>query len=259
MTYQFIQVEHEDRLTIITLNRPDAMNALSQPMHWELDQAFSDFAADPDQWVAILTGAGERAFCAGSDLKEYAAGLKRQLPPGGYGGLVERFNLDKPVIAAVNGVCAGGGFELALACDLIIASGTARFGLPEPKVGLAASGGGLLKLPRQIHLKQAMGMILTGRLIPAQRGLELGFINELTAPGDLMDAARAWAREICACSPLAVQASKQTAMRALDHTFEDAIRSQADWPALKALYASDDAREGPRAFAEKRAPRWTGR
>jgi crotonobetainyl-CoA hydratase len=260
MEYEFIRVDKEERVSVITLNRPEAMNALCGPMHWELDRAFNDFAGDPEQWVAILTGAGGRAFCAGSDLKEYAAeGLKKKMPPSGYGGLVERFDLDKPVIAAVNGVCAGGGFELALACDLIVAADTARFGLPEPKVGLASAGGGLLKLPRQIHLKQAMGMILTGRLISAQQGLQLGFVNELTSPAEVLDVARAWAREICQCSPLAIRASKQTAMRSLEQPFEVAIHDQSNLPALKAMSVSEDAREGPRAFAEKRAPRWTGR
>jgi crotonobetainyl-CoA hydratase len=260
MEYEFIRVDREERVTLITLNRPQAMNALCGPMHWELHHAFDAFDADPDQWVAILTGAGERAFSAGSDLKEMAQkGPKKAMPASGYGGIVERFDLDKPVIAAVNGVAAGGGFEVALACDLIIAADTARFGLPEPKVGLAAAGGGLLKLPRQIPLKQAMGMILTGRLAPASEALALGFVNEVAPAADLLTVARRWAAQICECSPLAIRASKQVAMRGLDLPMEEALHGQRSLPALLAMNASEDAREGPLAFSEKRTPRWTGR
>ena len=228
-------------------------------MHWELDQAFNAFAADPEQWVAILTGAGDRAFCAGSDLKEMAAaqGAAKPMPPSGYGGLTHRSDLNKPVIAAVNGVAAGGGFEVALACDLIVATETARFGLPEPRVGQVAPTG-LLKLPKQIPLKQAMAMILTGRLISARQGLEFGFVNEVAPPGEALRAALAWAQEICECSPLAVRASKQIAMRALDLPEDLALAELPRLPAHQAMRASH-AREGPCAFAEKRTPQWSGR
>ena len=261
MTYELIRVTREERITMVTLNRPHAMNALSYPMHWELHRAFDDFAADPEQWVAIITGEGDRAFCAGSDLKGMLdKRADSSFPPTGYAGLISRFDLDKPLIAAVNGVAAGGGFELALACDVILAADTARFGLPEPKVGLAAGGGGLHNLPRQIPLKQAMAMILTGDLVSARQGLDFGFVNEITPPDELMKTARRWAEKICACSPLAVRASKQTAMRGLEEPrLEVALRQQNDFPALRAMYASQDAIEGPLAFAEKRPPRWGGR
>ena len=146
--------------------------------------------ADPNLWVAIITGAGDRAFSAGNDLRYQAEGAARPHAPG-LRGLTSRFNMSKPVIAAVNGVAMGGGFEIALACDIILASKTARFALPEPKVGLAALAGGLHRLPRQIGTKAAMGMILTGRHVPAEEGLQLGFVNEVTEPEALMDRARA--------------------------------------------------------------------
>ena len=259
MSYELIQVRREGRVTIVTLNRPEAMNALNSAIHWELDEAFNDFAADPDQWAAILTGAGERAFCAGSDLKEMSEKGHTPKPPSGYAGFVDRFDLDKPVIAAVNGVAAGGGFEVALACDLIIAADTARFGLPEPKVGQAAGGGGLLALPAQIPVKKAMDLILTGRLASAQEGLELGFVNQVVPAGALMATAIEWAERICECSPLAVRASKAIVRYGLGRTFEEGLHGQGDLAALQAMFASQDAQEGPLAFAEKRKPVWTGR
>ena len=260
MPYEFIEVAQQGHVTLVTLNRPSQLNAIAPRMHWELHEAFDAFAADPEQWVAIVTGAGERGFCAGSDLKARADDQPVTLPPSGYAGLISRFDLDKPLIAAVNGVAAGGGFELALACDLIIASETARFALPEPKVGLAAVGGGLHNLPRQIPLKQAMALILTGRFVSAQEALGFGFVNEVVAPADLLAAARRWAEEICAASPMAVRASKQSVLRGLNEPrVEDAIARQYEHPALAAMMGSQDAQEGPRAFAEKRPPRWTGR
>ena len=158
-------------------------NALHIDAHFELNKVFDDFSADPEQWVAIVTGAGDKAFCAGNDLKWQAAGGKRGWDKGGFAGLTSRFDCDKPIIAAVNGVAMGGGFEIALACDLIIASENATFALPEPRVGLAALAGGVHRLPRQIGLKRAMGMILTARHVSAKEGLELGFVNEVVPAG----------------------------------------------------------------------------
>ena len=155
MAYEFIKVEREGPVTVVTLNRPEVMNALHSPAHFELDDAFNAFAADPEQWVGIVTGAGERAFSAGNDLKFQAsmpAGQRPQHPKKGFGGITARFDLNKPLIAAVNGVAMGGGFEIALACDIIIASETAVFALPEPRVGLAALAGGVHRLPRMIPL-----------------------------------------------------------------------------------------------------------
>ena len=168
MDLKFSKVTRKGPITIVTLSRPEVYNALHIDAHFELNKVFDDFSADPEQWVAIVTGAGDKAFCAGNDLKWQAAGGKRGWDKGGFAGLTSRFDCDKPIIAAVNGVAMGGGFEIALACDLIIASENATFALPEPRVGLAALAGGVHRLPRQIGLKRAMGMILTARHVSRQ-------------------------------------------------------------------------------------------
>ena len=260
MAYEFVVVERDGPITTVTLNRPEVMNALHSFAHFELDQVFNDFAADDSQWVAIVTGAGERAFSAGNDLKHQAGGGRMGSPASGFAGLTSRFDLAKTVIAAVNGVAMGGGFEIALACDLIVASETAIFALPEPRVGLAALAGGLHRLPRQIGLKRAMGMILTGRRVSAREGLELGFVNEVAPPAELMSAARRWAALIGECSPMSIRASKETVLRGLDEPSpEAALKGQSRYPAVAALYGSADFVEGPRAFAERRPPQWKGR
>ena len=254
--YEFLTVEREEKITTITINRPSVYNALHPPAHFEFDRVFNDFEADPEQWVAIITGAGNKAFSAGNDLKYQAAGGTRERPASGFGGLTLRFNLAKPVIAAVNGFAMGGGFEIALACDLIVASDNAIFALPEPRVGLAALAGGLHRLPRIIPQKQALGMILSGRRVTAKEGKELGFVNEVTSQADLMPTSKRWAGMILECSPMSVRASKQAVYQGLDKsTLEDAINS--DYPAVEALYKSADFIEGPKAFSEKRTPRWT--
>lgn len=262
--HRFCTVEREGPLTIVTINRPESMNALHPPCNAELAEIFDDFAADPTQWVAILTGAGDRAFSSGNDLKytalAFARGEGLPVPLAGYAGLTGRFDLNKPVIAAVNGVAMGGGFEVALACDLIVASETASFALPEPKVGLAALAGGLLRLPRLIGEKRAMAMILTGRKLSAQEGLSLGFVNQVTPPETLMNEARRWAAEIMANSPMSIRASKEIVRKGLDEpTLPEAYAKQSSYPATRALFKSADFREGPLAFAQKRAPKWQGK
>src|SRR5437016_5327075 len=197
MDLKFSKVTRKGAITIVTLSRPEVYNALHTDAHFELNKVFDDFSADPEQWVAIVTGAGDKAFCAGNDLKWQAAGGKRGWDTGGFAGLTSRFDCDKPIIAAVNGVAMGGGFEIALACDLIIASENAKFALPEPHVGLAALAGGLHRLPRQIGLKRAMGMILTARHVSAREGFELGFVNEVVPAGEALAAAERWAETIC--------------------------------------------------------------
>lgn len=260
MTYEHCSVERDGRIMIVTINRPDRMNALHPPANAELAQVFDDFAADPELWVAIITGAGPRAFSAGNDLRFQAEGNAVPVPPTGFGGLTARWDLDKPIIAAVNGVAMGGGFEVALACDIILASETAIFALPEPKVGLAALAGGLHRLPRAIGLKRAMGMILTGRSVPAAEGKQLGFVHDVVAPEALMDAAKALAAQICDLSPMSVRASKQAVLRSVDTpSLQEAFDNQFAHPAVKALFQSDDVREGPLAFAQKRKPEWKGR
>src|SRR6476619_7218082 len=193
MDLKFVKVTRKGPITVITLSRPEVYNALHIEAHFELNKVFDDFAADPEQWVAIVTGAGDKAFCSGNDLKWQAAGGKRGWDKGGFAGLTSRFDCDEPSIAAVNGVAMGGGFEIALACDIIIASDNAVFALPEPRVGLAALAGGLHRLPRAIGTKRAMSMILTARRVSAAEGKELGFVAEVTTPGELMATARTWA------------------------------------------------------------------
>ncbi|ODT86777.1 enoyl-CoA hydratase-related protein [Phenylobacterium sp. SCN 70-31] len=260
MAYEFIKVDREGPITTITLNRPDVMNAMHSPAHFEMDEALNAFAADPDQWVGIVTGAGDRAFSAGNDLKYQASGGEMKSPPSGFAGLTSRFDLTKPLIAAVNGVAMGGGFEIALACDIIVASDKAVFSLPEPRVGLAALAGGLHRLPRAIGTKRAMGMILTARRVSAAEGKDLGFVHEVTTPEDLMRVATDLARSICELGPMSVRASKQAVYQGLDEaSLEAALKGQNKYPAVAALYASEDFKEGPLAFAQKRAPQWQGR
>jgi len=257
---QFCEVEREGRVWIVTINRPEVMNSLHPPANQELAKVWDEFEADPEAWVGIITGAGDRAFSAGNDLKHQAmGGDMRGQPESGFGGLTSRFSLTKPLIAAVNGVAMGGGFEIALACDLIIASEKAIFALPEPRVGLAALAGGLQRLPRMIPLKQAMGMILTGRRVSAQEGKELGFVTDVSPHAELRKRARAWAEQMLECSPLSIRASKQTVMRSLDVADLRESTQNSRYPAIADMVRSQDFVEGPKAFAEKRKPEWKGR
>lgn len=255
-----VRVEHSGPITTVTLDRPEVLNAINPGMHDELEAAFNAFAADPDRFICVITGAG-RGFCAGSDLKAVAAaGTHRSYPAHGYAGLIERFDCPKPFIAAVNGVAMGGGFELALACDIIIAAESAKFALPEPLVGAVALGGGVHRLSRQIGLKRAMGMILAARTVDAREAERLGFVTEVAPDGELQAATARWCNAILRGSPIAVRASKEAAMRGLNEPdLASAMRHQQSYPAFAAWRESDDAREGPRAFAEKRAPVWRGR
>jgi crotonobetainyl-CoA hydratase len=257
---EFSKVERDGKLWIVTINRPEVMNSLHPPANRELAEAFDAFQKDDDAWVAIVTGAGDRAFSAGNDLKYQASGGDmRGQPQSGFGGLTAREGLNKPLIAAVNGVAMGGGFEIALACDIIVASDKAVFALPEPRVGLAALAGGLQRLPRMIPLKQAMGMILTGRRVSAQEGKDLGFVTDVAPHDELLKRARAWAEQILECSPLSVRASKETALGSLNVANLRESMDNGRYPAIAAMVRSQDFIEGPKAFAEKRKPEWKGR
>ncbi|MBN8485456.1 MAG: enoyl-CoA hydratase/isomerase family protein [Sphingomonadales bacterium] len=256
---QYITSSAANGVRTITLNRPDVLNAINADMHWELEEAFNAYAAAPDEHVCVVTGSG-RAFCAGTDLKAAVAEGRRPYPPHGYAGLIERFDCPKPIIAAVNGLALGGGFELALACDVIIAAESASFGLPEPLVGAVALGGGLHRLARQIPLKQAMGLILTSRRVAAAEGLRLGFVNEVVADADLGAAIERWCAEILRASPVSIRTSKAVMLQGLaEPGIEAAMKAQPTYPAFQAWQQSEDAREGPLAFAEKRQPQWKGR
>ena len=254
-------ISRDGSVTTFRLNRPERLNALDPQMHVLLQDALDAFAADETQRIGVLCGAGGH-FCSGSDLKAAAARRAVGEPPpdmprAGYAGLIQRFDLDKPLIAAVDGAAAGGGFEIALACDLIVATERARFSLPEPHVGFVAIGGGPHRLARQIGLKAAMAMVLTGDAVDANEGRRLGFVNEVTTIGGLDAAVARWAAAILRGAPLAVRASKQLVMRGLDApTLADAIGDQDGLPALRRWRSSDERAEGGRAFAEKREPRW---
>jgi enoyl-CoA hydratase/carnithine racemase len=261
MANEFTIYEKRGRVAYVTINRPEVLNALHAQATYELQGIWDDFAADDDLWVAILTGAGSRAFSAGNDLKATAAGTNRLpegSPPrrGGFGGITDRFDLFKPIIAAVNGWAMGGGCEMALACDIIVASETARLGLPEVRRGLFAAAGGIQRLPRQLPTKIAMGMMLTGKEIDAQTALRYGLVNEVVPQDRLMETADRWAREILECAPLAVRGTKEGATRGQDIPLEDAINRNYHWLQLHNM--SPDRIEGPRAFAEKRQPKWAG-
>jgi crotonobetainyl-CoA hydratase len=256
-SYEFITVEERGRVLVVTINRPEVMNALHPPANKEMGEVFDRFAEDERLWVAVVTGAGDRAFSAGNDLKYTAEhGAAEMLGGSGFGGLTSRFDLNKPVIAAVGGVALGGGFEIALACDIIIAGERATFGLPEPKVGLAALAGGIHRLPRQVGLKNAMALLMTGRHIDAREAYRLGLVQEVVAHPQLMDKALGWADEILACAPLSVRASKECALGGLGRPLEEAMGMRYD--SLSDLFSSADFIEGPRAFAEKRKPEWKG-
>jgi enoyl-CoA hydratase/carnithine racemase len=249
----------------ITLNRPEAMNSLNPELRFALSQHFDEVERNDDIWVVVVTGAGDKAFCAGADLKHRARerdatperrahweALLAQTRP-----LNERWQFPKPVIAKVNGFALGGGLELALACDIIVAAEHAAFGLPEPRRGLLAAGVGALRLPRQIGLKVAMGYLLTGRHMSAARAYELGLVNQVVPAADLDATVDEWVRDILRCAPLAVRATKEVAMQGLDKPLPEAFAAEYPWEERRR--ASADALEGPRAFAEKREPRWQGR
>ncbi|MBI3517702.1 MAG: enoyl-CoA hydratase/isomerase family protein [Proteobacteria bacterium] len=257
--FEHCLTERDDAILWITINRPAALNALNPLAHRELAAALDGFAADPALRVAVLTGAGERAFCVGSDLKARAAANADDHPATGFAGLTHRFDLLKPVIAAVNGLALGGGVEIVAACDLAIAADHAEFGLPEPRVGLAAlGGGGLQRLARALPLKHAMDLVLTGRRIGAEDARRLGLINDVVPRTELKARVRAVAQMIIEGAPLAIEASKQVMLQSLAEP-DLAAALRARYPAAERMLASDDAKEGQRAFVEKRKPRWQGR
>jgi enoyl-CoA hydratase/carnithine racemase len=262
MSYEFATYEKRGRIAYITINRPQVMNALHLEAHLELKEIWEDFRDDPELWLAILTGAGDRAFSAGNDLKvtaqRTAAGgdvQGRARPP--FGRITRDFDCPKPMIAAVNGVAVGGGLEMALACDIIIAADHARLGLPEPRVGLFAGAGGIHRLARQVPFKLAMGLLMTGRMIDASEAYRIGLVNEVVPLAELMPTAERWAAEILECSPVSIQLTKESVFDGLLHSVDDMF--DRDTGRRERLLSSADYVEGPKAFSEKRKPQWTGR
>jgi enoyl-CoA hydratase/carnithine racemase len=233
------------------------MNALHTAVHFALHEIWDEYERDPDLWVAVITGAGERAFCSGNDLKVTAKGGDMSTPPSGFAGLCSRFDRTKPVIAAVNGVALGGGLEIALACDLVIADERAKLGLPEVKVGLFAEAGGVHRLTRQIGRKAAMELILTGRSISAREAEALGMINACVPDGACLARALELADVIQQNSPTAIRSSLE-AMNQLEATGSIEKAIAANGPIFARLMRTKDFKEGVSAFAEKRRPNWTG-
>lgn len=247
-------VESADGIMLITLNRPEARNAATHAAALIIAAALDELDARDDLRVAILTGAGG-TFCSGMDLKRFLLGERPGVEGRGFLGLTES-RPAKPLIAAVEGYALAGGCETALACDLIVAADDARFGLPEVKRGLAATAGGLLRLPRQIPQRIALELALTGDMIDARRAYDIGLVNRVTPKGQALAVARELAMTICANAPLSVAASKRIVLESVDWPEAEMFARQQAIAA--AVIASEDAKEGSRAFAEKRAPRWSG-
>ncbi len=257
--------ERRDRLAIITLNRPEALNALNSSLRRDLLDAFVSFRDDPGAWVAIVTGSGDRAFSAGADLKEMSAGRQAELAgePVDPFWEAERVALNrgltiwKPIIAAINGFCLAGGLELALACDMRIAVDHARFGLTEVLRGILPGGGGTQRLPRIVPFGIALQMMLTGEHIDAAEAYRIGLVNKVVPSATLMAEAVALAERICANAPLSTRAIKESAYRGMNGSLEEGLRVESLLSRI--IRTTDDSREGPRAFAEKRPAAFKGR
>ena len=260
-----IEYEKRDRIAYVTINRPEAMNALGPDHNQEIIDVWTDFRDDPDAWVAILTGSGERAFCAGADLKTYTPSIGsgnpysiRQVANGlGFGGITRGLEIWKPIIGAVNGYALAGGLELALACDIRVASDNAQFGCSEVKRGFHHCDGGTVRLPLIVGLANALKMQLTGDPIDAQEALRIGLVSEVVPADELIPAAERYAHTILKNSPLGVRSAKESMLRSLGRVLEDALRFEN--VLFSTLTHTEDYTEGPRAFAEKRDPEWKGR
>jgi crotonobetainyl-CoA hydratase len=258
---EMVILERHGPVAVITLNRPEVMNAINADMSLAAERAIDRLVSDPELRVGVLTGAG-KAFCAGADLKEVAAGRPLIDPSQrerGFGGFLKGF-IDKPLIAAVNGFALGGGTELMLGCDLAVMSEDATLGLPEVKRGIIAAGGGLIRLPRRVPLAIALEYAMTGAPIDSGNALKWGLVNRVVPQHDVLDAALELANMIAANAPLAVAASKRVV--------HNSIALGSDWAPevwafsdarIKDVMKTADAKEGPRAFVEKRAPKWAGR
>jgi len=259
MSYEYITTEKQGHILIVTMNRPEVYNAVNADMHQEMSDCWDDFATDQDLWVAVLTGAGDKAFSAGNDLKATASGgSKKTLAATGFAGLSSRFDLEKPIIAAVNGFAMGGGFETALSCDIILASENAKFALPEVKVGFFASASGVQRLSRYIGRLAAQELMLTGRTIDAAEAHKLGCCNEVLPADKLMARAMEVAEQLCSVSPSSVKATKRIlnsmlVADGLPESLEYSRVVQGD------LAQTEDFKEGVQAFVEKRKPKWVNK
>ena len=255
MSDDVVLVDVADGVMTITINRPEAKNAVNKAVAEGISAAIDELESNDALRVAIITGAGG-TFCSGMDLKAFVTGELPIVEGRGFAGLVE-YLVKKPVIAAVEGYALAGGFEVAISCDLIVVSEEAKFGIPEVKRGLAAAGGGLIKLPKQIPARIAMELALTGDFVSAGRAYELGLVNQVVPAGTALEAAKALAAKIAANGPLAVAASKQVVARAQDWDSGEMFAKQQQ--IVMPVLTSEDAIEGATAFAQKRAPNWKGK
>jgi crotonobetainyl-CoA hydratase/dehydration protein DpgD len=260
-----VRLERRDHVAYVTLDRPEVLNALDTRTHEELAAAWDVCEQDDDVRVVVLSGAGDRSFSVGQDLRERASLDRAGAPATTFGSrgrpgwprFTERFAFSKPVIARVNGYALGGGLELALACDIIVAAEHATFALPEVRLGLVPGAGGAFRMARQLPLKQAMGYLLTGRRMPAATALRHGLVNDVVPAGQLDACVAEWVADLLRAAPLAVRAVKEAVMSSLDRPLADAFTGTYAWERRRRRSA--DAVEGPRAFAEGREPVWTGR
>ena len=256
MTYEEVIYETDGDVGVLTLNRPDARNAVNLPLAEGVAAALDELDASDDLSVGVLTGAG-KGFSAGMDLKAFVTGERPWVGDRGFAGIVQRA-ARKPLIAAVEGFAVAGGFEIALACDLIVAAAGAKFGVPEVKRSLVAAGGALLRMPQRMPYGVAMELALTGDPITAQRAYDLGLVNELCEPGSAVDTAVALAERICVNAPVAVRESRKVALKSMQLTNEQELWSLSG-QAFGALAQTEDFSEGPKAFIEKREPQWKAR
>lgn len=254
--------EIKDRIAYITINRPEAYNACDMATYIRLSEVWRDFRDNDDAWIAILTGAGDKAFCVGSDIKQNYAAAPVPSPSEAFAAnqqadIMRGLEVWKPIIAAINGHCNGGGLEMALGCDLRVAAEHAQFGLGEIKLGLIPGGGGTQRLPRTVPLCHALWMLYTGERIDAQEAYRLGLINRVVPLAELIPTADAMAQKILEAGPLAVRAAKQAAITGLSMPLPEGLRLEAHL--VQMLFATEDFVEGAQAFASKRTPKWQGR
>ena len=249
--------ERRGRVEIVTINRQEARNAINFETSAALADAFDDIEADDDVWAAVLTGAGDKAFCAGMDLKAFAGGGggNPMGVSGGFGGITTR-DFPKALIAAVNGHALAGGFEIMLACDMVVAADHATFGIPEVKRGLVAGAGGIIRIAKRVSLAQALELGMTGDAVDAEAASALGLVNRVVPGPEVLDTAIALAERICDAAPLAVRATKRVIKASLEVPESEAWKIQGE--AASEVFRSPDALEGATAFAEKRTPQWTG-
>ena len=254
-----VDYEKEGRVAIFTINRPEALNAMNGAVHEEINDAMLDFRDNPDLWVGIITGAGEKAFCGGADIKDMLPFMQetRTRPWLTPGTPMRGLAIWKPLIAAINGLALGGGLEIALACDLRIASENARLGTPEVNLGLIPGWGGTQRIPRMVPACKAAEILLIARPIDAQEAYRIGLVNKVVPPDQLMPAAKEWAEIICKAAPLAVRAAKEAMVRGSSMTLEEGLR--LEYSLVSYITGTEDFTEGTTAFVERRKPVYKGK